>query len=221
MSTEAFEKELACPKDGNPRAIKDVIRQKKLGFMQKTASEALEKEHLKLAETETDELKKEIHRQMAIAQAKMRKEGLVKLQLRCPDHPGKGEYSFFPEDLPQNAPLIKEHVLRCLKCGDPVTLENTKTSGSFKVLNIRCPTHGTGQRKISASIHDAIMLAPITAEPKPDTPPPPTEEASQPEETIATNAGEVAIKFCWNCGAKTIAQTSQYCHKCGVALKPP
>jgi hypothetical protein len=221
MNTESFEKELACPKDGNFRAIKDVIHKKKLGFMQETASEALEEEHLKLAETETDELKKEVHRQLAAAQAKMRREGLVKLQLRCPGHPGKGEYSLFLEDLPQNAPLIKENVLRCLKCGDPVSLESTKTSGDFKVLNIRCPKHGTGQRKISASIHDTIMLAPTTAEQKPITPPPPVEVPSQPKEKATPHADDVKIKFCWNCGAKTIAVTSQYCYKCGVALKPP
>jgi hypothetical protein len=221
MSVDSFEKELACPKDGKLRAIKDVIHKKKLGFMEETASEALEKEHLKLAESETDELQKEVHRQLAVAQAKIRKEGLVKLQLRCPDHHSKGEYSLFLEDLPQNAPLIKEHVLRCLKCGDPVTLENTKTSGNFKVLNIRCPTHGTGQRKISASIYDTIMEGPMAAEPKPSTPPTPTEEVSQPRETVTPHASDVEIKFCWNCGAKTIAKTSQYCFKCGAALKPP
>ncbi len=221
MSIESFEKELACPKDGKPRVIKDVIYKKKLGFMEETASEALEKEHLKLAETETDEFQKEIHRQLAAAQAKMRSEGLVKIQLRCPDHPGKGEYSLFLEDLPQNAPLIKEHVLRCLKCGDPVTLESTQTSADLKVLNIRCPKHGTGQRKISASIHDSIMLTPTTAKSKPATPPIPTEVNSQPEEVVTPHAGEVEIKFCWNCGAKTIAATSQYCYKCGVTLKPP
>lgn len=221
MATETFEKELACPTDGKPRTIKAVIRQAKLGFMERTASEALEKEHLKLAETETDELKKEVNRQLAAAQAKMRKEGLVKVKFRCPDHPGESEYSFFFEDLSQNAPLIKEQVLRCLKCGDPVTLESTRTSGEFKVLNIRCPKHGTGQRKISASIHDTIMLAPTTTKSKPATPPPSTEVTSQPEEVVTPYVGDVEIKFCWNCGVKTIAKTSQYCYKCGVELKPP
>ncbi|MFX1341923.1 MAG: hypothetical protein ACFFAL_04425, partial [Promethearchaeota archaeon] len=167
------------------------------------------------------ELKKEVNRQLAAAQAKMRKEGLVKVHFRCPDHSGESEYSFFFEDLSQNAPLIKKHVLRCLKCGDPVTLESTKTSGDFRVLNISCPKHGTGQRKISASIHDTIMLAPTTTESKPVAPPPPTEVTSQPKEIVTPFAGDVEIKFCWNCGVKTIAKTSQYCYKCGVELKPP
>lgn len=144
----------------------------------------------------------------------------MKVQFRCPDHPSESEYSFFFEDLSQNAPLIKEHILQCLKCADPVTLESTTSFGNFKILNIRCPKHGTGQRKISASIHDTIMLTPTTTESKPDVPPPPTEVTSQPKEIATPYAGEVEIKFCWNCGAKTIAKISQYCYKCGVELKP-
>ncbi len=219
MSEDTLQKEIACPKGGNPRAIKAVIRIEKLPFMERTMSEKIEQEHRKLAETDPDEFQREIHRQLADAQAKMRNEGLVKLKLTCPDHPGDGEYRFFFEDLPNYAPVIKENVLRCLKCGVPVSLESTKTSGKNKVLNIKCPNHGTGQRKISSSIHDIIMQAETTTttpapSQKPETQPTPVKPTPQAD-------GDVTISFCWNCGAKTIDATSQYCHKCGVPLIPP
>jgi len=220
MSEETMLKEIACPTDGKPRAIKAVIRKEKLSFMERTASEALEKEHRKLAQTDSDEFQREIHRQLADAQAKMRNEGLIELQLRCPEHPGDSEYSFFFENLSKYAPVIKENVLRCLKCGGPVTLETTKSSGGFKVLAIRCLEHGTGQRKISSSIHDIIMQAktigPISTPPsvKTDTEP-------LPAKPIPQAKGDMAISFCWNCGAKSIGITSQYCYKCGVSLRPP
>jgi hypothetical protein len=220
MSEETIVQEIACPKGGNPRAIKAVIRKTQLSFMERTASEALEKQHRKLAQSEPDEFQREIHKQLAEAQAKMRKEGLVKLDLICPDHPGAGEYSFFFENLPAYASIIKENVMRCLQCGGPVTLENTKTSGSFKLLNIRCPEHGTGQRKISTAIHDNIMQ--VEAK-QPALTPPPSEVDFKPQPAAPPPQaeGDVAISFCWNCGAKTIDATSQYCHKCGVSLKPP
>ncbi len=220
MSIETIVKEIACPKGGNPRAIKAVIRKTQLSFMERTASEALEKEHHKLSQTDPDEFQREIHKQLAEAQAKMRKEGLVKLELVCPDHPGEGDYSFFFENLPVYAPVIKKNVMRCLKCGTPVTLENTKTSGSFKLLNIRCPEHGTGQRKISTVIHDIIMQAEAQ---QPTLSPPPAETDFTPQPAIPPPSAvdDVTISFCWNCGAKTIEATSQYCHKCGVSLKPP
>ncbi len=211
--------EITCPKGGKPQAIKAVIRKEKLSFMERTASEALEKEHRKLAETETDEFQKEIHRQLATAQAKMRQEGLVKLELHCPEHPGEGEFSFFVENLPSYAPVIKENIFRCLKCGGPVSLESTKTSGGFKVLNIRCPDHGTGQRKLSASTHNTIMQA----EPTKTTPaplPPETETQLPSIKLVPQTEDDVIISFCWNCGAKTIDASSQYCYKCGVLLKP-
>ncbi|MFX1575539.1 MAG: hypothetical protein ACFFCF_00045 [Promethearchaeota archaeon] len=220
MSEGTLLKELACPKGSNLRAIKAVIRKEKLSFMERTASEALEKEHRKHAETDPDEFQREIHRQLADAQAKMRKEGTVELQLQCPDHPGKGEYSFFFENLHQYAPVIKANLLRCLKCGTPVTLEDTKTSGGFKLLTIRCPQHGSGQRKISSSIHDTIMEAEAN---QPSLTPPPIETDIQPlqvEPTPPTEGG-TTISFCWNCGAKAIDATSQYCYKCGVTLRPP
>ncbi|MFW9934756.1 MAG: hypothetical protein ACFFDU_04380 [Candidatus Thorarchaeota archaeon] len=218
MSEETLLKELACPKGGNLRAIKAVIRKEKLSFMERTASEALEKEHRKHAETDPDEFQREIHRQLAEAQAKMRKEGTVELQLQCPDHPGKGEYSFFFENLPQYAPVIKANLLRCLKCGAPVTLEDTKISGGFKLLTIQCPQHGSGQRKISSSIHDTIMEAA-----QPSLTPPPIEtdvQTLQIEPTLPKESG-TTISFCWNCGAKAIDATSEYCYKCGVSLRPP
>ena len=215
-----MQKEIACPTGGKPRAIRAVIRKEKLSFMERTMSEKIEEEHRKMAANETDEFQKEINLQLAAAQAKMRKEGLVKLDLRCPDHPGEGEYSFFFEHLASYAPVIKQNILRCLKCGGSVSLESTKTSGSNKVLNIRCPEHGTGQRKISSSIHDVIMQSesPITA---PAPPPQETEPPSQPSKPIPTADDDVTIHFCWNCGTKAIDASSQYCHKCGVSLRPP
>jgi hypothetical protein len=221
MGTLALWKGLACPKDNKPRTIKSVIRKEKLGFLEETASEALEEEHRKLAQTETDEFQREIHRQLAEAQAQMRRDGVVKLQLQCPDHSGEGEYSFLMEDLPQNAPIIKEHLLRCLKCGNVVSLERTNTSGKLNNLHIRCPTHGTGQRKISTSLHDIIMQASPTQRPTPSPLSTPPTEIAQPSEAATQSAGDVEIKFCWNCGAKVISSVSQYCFKCGVGLKPP
>lgn len=220
MSEETLLKELACPKGGNLRAIKSVIRKEKLSFMERTASEALEKEHRKHAETDPNEFQREIHRQLADAQAKMRKEGTVELQLQCPDHSGKGEYSFFFENLPQYAPIIKANVLRCLKCGEPVTLEDTKASGGFRLLTIRCPQHGSGQRKISSSIHDVIMNIEAA---QPSLTLPPVETDFQPPQIEAPSPAEggTTINFCWNCGAKAIDATSQYCYKCGASLKPP
>jgi hypothetical protein len=221
MGTMALWKGLACPKDNKPRAIKAVIRQEKLGFLEETASEALEEEHRKLAQTETDEFQREIHRQLAEAQAQMRREGVVKLQLQCPDHSSGGEYSFLMEDLPQNAPIIKEHLLRCLKCGQAVTPERTNISGNFNILHIRCSTHGTGQRKISTSLHDTIMQAPPKQQPTPTLPPTPTAKITQTSKPEMPTAEDVEIKFCWNCGAKVISSVSQYCYKCGIGLKPP
>ncbi|MHA2406396.1 MAG: hypothetical protein ACXACH_06555, partial [Candidatus Hermodarchaeia archaeon] len=113
-----------------------------------------------------------------------------------------------------------ENVLRCLKCGQPVSLESTKTSGGNKVLSIRCLEHGTGQRKISSSIHDSIMRAEM-AEPTPAPPPAEIDAKPLPVTAPPPAEGEVAISFCWNCGAKAIETTSQYCHKCGVSLRPP
>lgn len=222
MSDEPLLKEIACKRCGQPRVVRNVIRKAKLGFMEQTASEALEKEHLKLAQTEKDPFQAEIHKQLAIAQSKMQREGLVKLELRCPNHSGSGDYSFLYEDLAKNAPLIKQQVLRCLKCGNPVTLEGTKTSGSYKVLAIRCPQHGSGERKISTVIHDSIMQAPSHAEPTPKTPVAPTEtRAHQPSEPVQVLSSDVEIKFCWNCGTPAAMKTSQYCYKCGVPLIPP
>ena len=220
MGTMALWKGLACPKDNKPRAIKSVIRKEKLGFLEETASEALEEEHRKLAQTETDEFQREIHRQLAEAQAKMRQEGVVQLQLQCPDHTEKGEYSFLMEDLTQNAPIIKEQLFRCLKCGHAVTLERTNSSGNFHILDIRCPTHGTGKRKISSSLHDTIMQAKSTKQPV-STPATRPSEIAQPSEPATQPAGDVEIRFCWNCGAQVISSVSQYCYKCGVGLKPP
>ncbi|MFX1565738.1 MAG: hypothetical protein ACFFCH_07095 [Promethearchaeota archaeon] len=219
MSEETLLQEIACPKGGKPRAIKSVIRIETLPFMERTMSEKIEQEHRKLAKTDPDEFQREVHLQLAEAQAKMRKEGLVKLELRCPDHSGAGEYSFFYENLPSYAPVIKEHTLRCLKCGEPVRLENTKTSDKFKVLTIRCPAHGTGQRKISTIIHDTIMQAENTS----STPPllTPTETKPAIIQPSAPLGGKTTISFCWNCGAKAIDSTSVYCYKCGVSLSPP
>jgi hypothetical protein len=221
MSNESLLTEIACKRCGQPQVVKDVIRKEKLGFMEQTASEALEKEHLKLAQTEKDPFQAEIHKQLAIAQAKMQKEGLVKLELRCPNHPGKADYSFLYEDLAKNAPLIKQQLFRCLKCGNPVTLEGTKTSGSYKVLSIRCSQHGSGERKISTVIHDTIMQALTEAEPTFITPVPQTESSPQPSDPIQGPADAVEMKFCWNCGTPVAMKTSQYCYKCGVTLKPP
>ncbi|MFX1508686.1 MAG: hypothetical protein ACFFBR_00130 [Promethearchaeota archaeon] len=219
MSEETLLQEIACPKGGNPQIIKSAIRIEKLPFMERTMSEKIEQEHRKLAKTDPDEFQREVHLQLAEAQAKMRKEGLVKLELRCPEHPGDGEYSFFFENLQSYAPVIKEHTLRCLKCGEPVTLENTKTSGKFKILTIRCPTHGTGQRKISTIIHDAIMQAETTS------PALPAQAPVEAEPTVIhpspQQSGKTTISFCWNCGAKAIDSTSVYCYKCGVSLNPP
>ncbi len=225
MSEDSLLNQILCDKCGKPRAIKSVIRKEKLGFMERTASEALEKQHRKLAETETDEFQAEIHRQLAAAQAKMRKEGLIALKLRCPDHPVEGDHSFFYENLPTSAPLIKQQILQCLKCGNPVEIKRTKTSGSFKVLDIHCSEHGSGTRKISTTLYEPIMATHTETSTQPPpaapVPSPPKKVTPTPKKPEHLPSEEVEIKFCWNCGTHTIDKTSQYCHKCGVSLRPP
>jgi hypothetical protein len=237
LGTETLKKELVCDKCGKPRIIHEVIRREKLGMMEEAASEALEEEHRKQLETETDPIKKEAHKLLAEAQAKMRKEGLVRLKMRCPDHSKEVKYEFFWEDFPTNAQPIKEHLFSCGKCGGTLEVLDTKTSGNFTIVDVKCPEHGSGKRKISTVLYDTIMAAetaepvaapvepvePVAAPAEPEAAPaepeaaPAEPEAAPAEPEAAPSEG---FGFCWNCGNPIAKPEWKFCRKCGKEIPP-
>ncbi len=226
LGTETLKKELVCDKCGKPRIILEVIRREKLGLVEEAASEALEEEHRKQLETETDPIKKEAHRLLAEAQAKMRKEGLVQLKMRCSDHPKEVKYDFFWEDFPTNAQPIKEHLLSCGKCRGTLEVLETKTSGNFTVIDVRCSEHGSGKRKISSVLYDTIIAGgpaePVAAPAEPvepvAAPAEPVEPVAAPAEPEATS--KEGFGFCWNCGNPIANAEWKFCRKCGKEIPP-
>jgi len=120
----------------------------------------------------------------------------VKLVMNCPRH---FEVSYIMPSalLPQAAPLIRQRILLCRRCGAPVEVQDTRHSGPWTILRIRCSRHGQGVRKISTTLYDTIMQAPEYAGPVTPAAIPPA--AAVPEK--ASPAPE-AINFCPQCGTR-------------------
>ena len=121
----------------------------------------------------------------------------IKLYMSCPVHTATVEYSLPLQSYEEVSRLIREHVLLCRKCGQPVDVVGQKAGKLTTKLNIQCPEHGKGERTVNNSLLDPILSAV------------PTPKAA------TTPTG----KFCSSCGSPVPAPEARFCHNCGASLE--
>jgi hypothetical protein len=125
----------------------------------------------------------------------------VKLYMKCPVHTSEVVYRMPISNYEPVSGIIREHVLLCKKCGQPVDITGQKQSSLTTKLRIHCPEHGDGERTVNNSLLDPILSAvPTKAAP----------EAAAPASTS---------KFCSSCGSPVPAPEARFCHNCGASLE--
>lgn len=155
-----------------------------------------------------DEVQQKLHcrkcgRPRIVTRASKPKENLVKLYMMCPDHRSKVAYKLPVSLYNETSNSIREHVLLCRKCGQPVDITGQRAGKSLTKLEVTCPVHGKGERIVNNSLLDPILSAV------------PTKEVEQITGAVpATDA-----KFCPSCGTPVPAPEAQFCHHCGASLE--
>lgn len=132
----------------------------------------------------------------------------VVLYMTCPNHRSQVVYRMMLPLFEQAAGLIRDHVVLCRKCGQPVEVLGPRISGRLAKLQIRCPVHGIGDRMINTSLLDMLMGTP------PPGPPP-----GVPHQAPPHGPPHEAEKFCSSCGTPVPAPEASFCHKCGASLQ--
>ncbi|MFX1319143.1 MAG: hypothetical protein ACFE9D_01665 [Promethearchaeota archaeon] len=127
----------------------------------------------------------------------------IKLYMICPVHTAEVVYSMPENRYEEASDLIREHVLLCKKCGQPVDIVGQRAGSLSTNLSIQCPEHGSGERMINNSLLDPILAA-VPAKPA-------------PYEVKAT-AG-ATTKFCASCGSPVPTAEARFCHHCGASLE--
>lgn len=124
----------------------------------------------------------------------------VKLYMRCPVHTSEVIYRMPLSLYDEASGIIREHVLLCRKCGQPVDITGQRAGKLSTKVRILCPEHGDGERLVNNSLLDPILAAvPARAAP----------EAAVP-------AG--SSKFCSSCGSPVPAPEARFCHNCGASI---
>jgi len=151
---------------------------------------------------------------------KVKKEGRDKIRIlmKCP----QVVYTMPAGLLPQAGPLLRERIFLCRKCGAPVEAYDTRRLGNWVIILIRCAHHGQGERRISASLYDAIMQTPAYAPLSV-----PAGPAAAPTQPAAVAQGPTppvppsprAINFCPQCGKRITVPDARFCPNCGASLQ--
>lgn len=124
----------------------------------------------------------------------------VKLYMRCPVHTSEVVYRMPFSQYEPASGIIREHVLLCRKCGQPVDITGQRAGKLSTKVRILCPEHGDGERTVNNSLLDSILDGvPTKAAP----------EAAAP-------AG--SSKFCSSCGQPVPAPEARFCHNCGASI---
>ncbi|MHA2314747.1 MAG: zinc-ribbon domain-containing protein [Candidatus Hermodarchaeia archaeon] len=124
----------------------------------------------------------------------------VKLYMRCPVHTSEVVYRMPFSQYEPASGIIREHVLLCRKCGQPVDITGQRAGKLSTKVRIHCPEHGIGERTVNNSLLDSILAGvPTKAAP----------EAAAP-------AG--SSKFCSSCGQPVPAPEARFCHNCGASI---
>ena len=126
----------------------------------------------------------------------------VKLYMTCPVHTAEVVYSMPVSRYEETIDLIREHVLICKKCGQPVEIVGQRAGNLSTTVRIQCSELGTGERTINNSLLDPILAAV------------PTKLA--PHEVKATPGA--TAKFCASCGSPVPTAEARFCHHCGASL---
>ena len=126
----------------------------------------------------------------------------VKLYMSCPVHTNQVVYKMPVSQYDDIADLIREHVLLCKKCGQPVDVVGQRAGKLTTALSIQCPEHGSGSRKVNNSLLDPILAA---------VPAKPTSQQAVAEPVTSS-------KFCASCGLPVPAPEARFCHNCGASL---
>jgi len=153
-----------------------------------------------------DEIQQKLHcrrcgRPRIVNRVSKPKSDQVKLYMSCPVHSSEVVYTMPLSRYEQTSDLVREHVLLCRKCGQPVDIVGQRKENLMTKLSIQCPEHGGGERKINNSLLDPILSAvPVKA------------VGSSPE-PIRT------AKFCPSCGAPVPTAEARFCHVCGASLE--
>ncbi len=155
-----------------------------------------------------DEVQQKLHcrrcgRPRIINRVSKPKEGTVKLYMTCPDHRSEVVYTMPVSRYEETSDLIREHVLLCKKCGQPVDIAGQRAGNRTTTLNINCPEHGSGDRKVNNSLLDPILAAV------------PTQQASK----ATPAAAATTTKFCASCGSPVPSAEARFCHHCGASLE--
>jgi hypothetical protein len=127
----------------------------------------------------------------------------VKLYMTCPVHTAQVVYTMPLSSYEEISDLVREHVLLCKKCGQPVEIIGQRAGNLTTSINIQCPEHGSGERKVNNSLLDPILAA-IPAKPA--------------AEKAAATPGATAI-FCPSCGSPVPSAEARFCHHCGASLE--
>jgi hypothetical protein len=136
----------------------------------------------------------------------------VILIMSCPKHRSEAVHKMTPEIFAQVGGLINDHLLRCRRCGEPTEVIGQRDAGRITVFSVRCPTHGTGERKVNTSLVESLGK----------DAPPPTPVAPVAPVTPATTetAAETPAQYgyCPSCGTPVEVPGAGFCHKCGASL---
>jgi hypothetical protein len=154
-----------------------------------------------------DEVQQKLHcrtcgRPRIVSRVSKPKADQVKLYMQCPVHTSQVVYKMPVSWYEETADLIREHVLLCKRCGQPVDIAGQRGGKLTTTLSIQCPEHGSGSRTVNNSLLDPILAA-VPARP-----------ASQP----AAAQPATSSKFCASCGSPVPAPEARFCHNCGASL---
>lgn len=142
---------------------------------------------------------------------------------KCPVH-GYGVLKIPTGEVSKLIPEISDRVFRCFTCGAPATINELIDKDVWKLLKVKCPTHGVSRRsKINYHVFSEIWtlkqkeLQKIAPEQKSSI----TEQI--PIENLEENLEEKSeetrdeIKFCRNCGVE-LKSDYLFCNKCGTKI---
>lgn len=135
--------------------------------------------------------------------------GRVKLSMTCPSHRSEVVYRMPETVFPQVAGLVKDHMLLCRRCGQPTEVVGSRQSGRLTYLQILCPVHGSGERRVNTSLYDTMMGAPA---PVPTVAPAPVATPTAAPAAVGTN-------YCPSCGTPVAGADAAFCHSCGASLE--
>lgn len=155
-----------------------------------------------------DEVQQKLHcrrcgRPRIVTRVSKPQKDLVKLYMMCPDHRSEVVYKLPVSQYGQASHLIREHVLLCRKCGQPVDITGQQAGTLVTKLMVACPVHGSGERKVNSSLLDPILSA----------------VPSKADEQFTGAVPAANSKFCASCGSPVPAPEARFCHNCGASLE--